>query len=81
MHTLSTTPADDGFRMPSELDRHAGCWMLWPERPDNWRAAAEPAQRAFARLAAAIAGFEPVTVGVSAAQFDRARGAPRRDVA
>jgi len=68
-----STPADDGFRMPSELDRHAGCWMLWPERPDNWREAAEPAQRAFARLAAAIARFEPVTVGVSAAHFDTAR--------
>ena len=47
--------------------------MLWPERPDNWREAAEPAQRAFVRLAAAIARFEPVTVGVSATQFDRAR--------
>lgn len=73
MRTLRSTPAADGFRMPSELDRHAGCWMLWPERPDNWREAAEPAQGAFAGLAAAIARFEPVTVGVSAAQFDRAR--------
>ncbi len=73
MRTLRSTPAADGFRMPSELDPHAGCWMLWPERPDNWREAAEPAQRAFARLAATIARFEPVTVGVSTAQFDRAR--------
>jgi agmatine deiminase len=59
--------------MPSELDPHAGCWMLWPERPDNWREAARPAQRAFARLAATIARFEPVTVGASGAQFDLAR--------
>lgn len=47
--------------------------MLWPERPDNWREAARPAQRALARLAATIVRFEPVTVGVSADQFDRAR--------
>jgi len=73
MRTLRSTPAADGFSMPSELERHAGCWMLWPERPDNWRNAAGPAQRAFSRLAAAIARFEPVAVGVSAAQFDRAR--------
>lgn len=71
--TLTSTPAADGFWMPSELEPHAGCWMLWPERPDNWREAARPAQRAFAALAAAIARFEPVTVGVSAPQFDHAR--------
>ena len=42
--TLSSTPAADGFRMPGEYEPHAGCWMLWPERPDNWREAARPAQ-------------------------------------
>jgi agmatine deiminase len=73
MLTLRGTPAADGFRMPSELDPHDGCWMLWPERPDNWRDSARPAQRAFARLAATIARCEPLTVGVSAGQYDRAR--------
>lgn len=47
--------------------------MLWPERPDNWRDAAAPAQRAFVDVARAIARFEPVTVGVSAAHFESAR--------
>ncbi len=47
--------------------------MLWPERPDNWRDAAQPAQSAFAALAVALSQFEPVTVGVSEPQFDRAR--------
>jgi agmatine deiminase len=59
--------------MPAEFERHAGCWMLWPERPDNWREGAKPAQAAFAAIAAAIAGGEPVTVGVSAGQFQNAR--------
>src|SRR5689334_25352319 len=45
--TLQTTPANDGFSMPAEYAPHAGCWMLWPERPDNWRLGAQPAQRAF----------------------------------
>jgi len=70
---LRSTPAADGFRMPAEFEPHDGCWMLWPERPDNWRARARPAQRAFAAVAAAIARCEPVTVGVSAAQYARAR--------
>ncbi|GAB4481635.1 MAG: agmatine deiminase [Anaerolineae bacterium] len=71
--TLESTPRADGFRMPGEFEPHAGCWMLWPERPDNWRLGAKPAQRAFVEVARAIARFEPVTMGVSAAQFANAR--------
>ncbi len=70
---LRSTPTVDGFRMPAEFEPHAGCWMLWPERRDNWRAHARPAQRAFTAVAAAIARFEPVTVGVSTAQYAHAR--------
>ncbi len=69
------TPAKDGYRMPAEWEPHAGTWMLWPERPDNWRDGARPAQRAFAAVAAAIARTEPVTMGVSAQQFEHARAA------
>ena len=71
--TLEGTPAADGYYMPAEYRPHAGCWMLWPERADNWREGALPAQRAFAQVAAAIAQFEPVSVGVSASQFEFAR--------
>jgi agmatine deiminase len=71
--TLARTPASDGYWMPAEFDRHAGCWMLWPERIDNWRDGARPAQKAFIAVAAAIAQFEPVSIGVSAAQYEFAR--------
>jgi agmatine deiminase len=71
--TLNSTPAHDGFWMPAEFEPHEACWMLWPERPDNWRLAAGPAQRAFAAVAAAIARFEPVSVGACAAQYANAR--------
>lgn len=70
---LLTTPRSDGFRMPAEWEPHSGCWMLWPERSDNWRRGAKPAQHAFAAVAAAIARGEPVTVCVSPAQFVIAR--------
>jgi len=75
MRTLDGTPARDGYWMPAEYEPHAGCWMLWPERPDNWRAQARPAQQAFALLAAAISHFEPLTVGVSRRQVTFARTA------
>jgi agmatine deiminase len=68
-----TTPAADGFGMPGEFESHVGCWMLWPERPDNWRSGGKPAQRAFAEVATAISRFEPVSVGASADQFVHAR--------
>jgi agmatine deiminase len=71
--TLNSTPAGDGFSMPGEFTPHAGCWMLWPERPDNWRMGALPAQKAFTEVATAIARFEPVTMGVSPGQFEFAR--------
>ncbi|MEM7118082.1 MAG: agmatine deiminase [Chloroflexota bacterium] len=63
---LTTLPYDDGFRMPGEFEPHAGCWMLFPERPDVWGRDPLPAQRAFAAVAEAIARFEPVWMGVSA---------------
>ena len=40
-----TTPKADGFRMPAEFEPQAGVWMLWPERPDNWRGGGKPAQQ------------------------------------
>lgn len=71
--TLESTPAADGFRMPAEFEPHSGCWMAWPERPDNWRRGARPGQEAFAAVAAAIAVSEPVTMGVSDVWFERCR--------
>ncbi len=73
MRTLTTTPRADGFHMPAEWEPHAGCWLLWPERPDNWRESAVPAQGAFAAVATAIARFELVSVGASAMQWANAR--------
>jgi agmatine deiminase len=73
MHALASTPREDGFRMPAEWEPHSGCYLVWPERPDNWRLGGKPAQRAFARVAQAIAEAEPVTVLVSAAQYMNAR--------
>src|SRR5580693_187963 len=71
--TLTSTPAADGYRMPGEFEPHSGCWMAWPERPDNWRLGAKPAQEAYAAVAEAINVCEPVTMAVSDAQFEHCR--------
>lgn len=72
MRMLDSTPSQDGFRMAAEYERHAGTWMLWPERTDIWPFGAKPAQEVAIAIASAIAEFEPVTVGVSARQFANA---------
>jgi agmatine deiminase len=73
MTMLTSTPRQDGFHMPAEWAPHTRTWMLWPERPDNWRLNAGPAQRAFSTVAAAISRFEPVTMGASLQQMQPAR--------
>jgi len=70
---IESTPRADGFRMPGEFEKHDGTWMIWPERPDNWRQGAKPAQKAFTAVATAISQFEPVTMCVSQGQFTNAR--------
>ncbi len=71
--TLASTPAADGYRMPGEFEEHRGCWIAWPERSDNWRLGAKPAQEAYAAVAEAINLSEPVTVAVSDGQFEHCR--------
>jgi agmatine deiminase len=67
----STQP--DSFYMPAEFEPHDSTWMLWPERPDVWRKNAAPAQKVFAKIAAAISAFEPVYMGVLPSHFEAAR--------
>lgn len=73
MRRLSSDPKTDGFRMPGEFEPHRGTYIIWPERPDNWRLGGKPAQATFVKVAEAIARFEPVTVCVSANQYANAR--------
>lgn len=69
---IKSLPDEDNFYMPGEYEEHEQCWMLWPERPDNWRKHGEPAQKVFSEVAKAISNYESVTMGVSAAQYDNA---------
>lgn len=55
-------PADLGFTMPAEWAPHAGCWMGWPKRESIWHGHIEAARDDYARVAQAIARFEPLTM-------------------
>ena len=70
---IDSTPKKDGFRMPGEFEPHKQIWMLWPERPDNWRNGGKLAQKGFAEVAKAISQFEPVTMCVSREQYANCR--------
>ena len=48
------TPAEAGYRMPAEWERHACCWMSWPSRADQWVDGLAAAQDAYAAVARAI---------------------------
>jgi agmatine deiminase len=48
--------------MPAEWAPHLGCWMAWPKRIELWHEYLELARDDYARVAQAIARFEPVTV-------------------
>lgn len=70
---INSLPRKDGFRMPGEHEPQEAIWMAWPERTDNWRFGGKPAQSTFVEVAKAISQTTPVTMIVSAEQFENAR--------
>ncbi|MBR3269801.1 agmatine deiminase [Candidatus Saccharibacteria bacterium] len=77
---LNSTPKKDGFYMPSELSEHECTYLLWPERPDNWRGGAKPAQAAFKQVVETIAKYEPVILGVNQSQYSHVLGMNMKNV-
>ena len=73
MKVINSTPKKDGFRMPAEFEPQERVWMIWPERTDNWRDGAKPAQKTYRDIAVAISEFTPVTMCVSNKQFANCR--------
>ncbi len=54
-----------GYRMPAEWARHAATYLAWPHNLDTWPGKFAPIPGIFARMAAAIAAFEPVRILVN----------------
>lgn len=71
---INGIPKNDGFRMPAEFEPHSGSYIIWPERTDNWRNGAKPAQQTFLNVINTIAKYEPITVCVSENQYSNVLG-------
>lgn len=56
------TPRDLGYRLPGEFEPHARTWMSWPCNTRTYGPHLHDARLAHARVARAIAAFEPVTI-------------------
>ncbi|MCF0230671.1 MAG: agmatine deiminase, partial [Parasporobacterium sp.] len=69
---LRSTPTEDGYRMPGESEPHAGCLMIWPERPGSWKKDPSAARKAFKEVAMAIAESETVYMLAGAAVLEDA---------
>ena len=59
-------PGAGGWRMPAEETPHERTWMCWPSSSAVWGNDLAAVQAAIARIARAIASFEPVTMIVRA---------------
>ena len=54
-----------GYAMPPEWAPHSAAYLAWPHNLDTWPGKFEPVPAIFARIAAAIAHFEPVRILVN----------------
>jgi agmatine deiminase len=56
------TPAELGFRMPAEWQRHVATWLSWPKDPETWPDRIEQAQQVFLQMMAALTPHETVNL-------------------
>ncbi|BAQ80424.1 agmatine deiminase family protein [Pseudomonas sp. St29] len=74
---LSNDTQYPAWRMPAEWVTHAATWMVWPHNQGLWESVwgvtLAEVQADFARVANAIARFEPVKLVVDPAALDSAR--------
>lgn len=72
MKIETSTPRQDGFHIPAEFELHEGCWMLWPDKGETFRAGGVYAQKVFCDVAKVISRYEKVTVCVNHRQYNNA---------
>lgn len=78
---IDKIPQNDGFYMPAEWHPHERCWMAWPCHKETWsKIGLERARIAYARVAQAIAQFEPVAMLVAPEDLESAKALCGKDV-
>lgn len=76
----NTTPAQDKFRLPAEFESRSSGYLIWPQRPDNWRNGGKPVQKMMVELARLLAQYQQTTVLVNESQYKNARAMLPDDV-
>ncbi len=57
MKIKKTTPQEDKYNVVPEWRQHQQAYMMWPERTDNWREGAKPAQKFSAKSLRRLVGM------------------------
>src|SRR5687768_4372093 len=56
------TPAELGYRMPAEWDRHSATWLTWPKDPETWPDRVPQVEDIFLRMMSSLAPHETVNI-------------------
>ena len=68
--------------MPAEWYPHERCWMAWPCHPATWsKVGLDRARAAYARIATAIAQYEPITLIVNLEDEESAKAMCGQNIA
>jgi len=58
----NSTPAQLGYRMPAEWQRHTATWLAWPKDPLTWPDRVPLVEKIFLQMMAALAPHETVNL-------------------
>ncbi|HEV7397565.1 MAG TPA: agmatine deiminase family protein [Pyrinomonadaceae bacterium] len=58
----SPTPAELGYYMPAEWQRHAATWLTWPKDPETWPDRVPQVQQIFIKMMEALTPHEVVNL-------------------
>src|ERR1700704_5019697 len=56
------TPAELGYYMPAEWQRHTATWLTWPKDPETWPDRVPQVEEIFLQMMAALAPHEVVNL-------------------
>ena len=60
MTDVTDAPAEHGFRMPAELERHDATWIAWPHEKTDWPGKFSAIPWAYAEIVRHLARVERV---------------------
>jgi len=68
----SRTPAELGYYMPAEWQRHRATWLTWPKDPETWPNRVPQVEEIYLQMMAALAPHETVNLLVDDEETEQA---------